>query len=103
MYVITVQLEFFMPSTFTYTHARKHLASILDKVSENNEIVIINRRNADNVALISESELNSILETAHLLRSPKNAARLIQALSDAEKDLIPAQSLEDLKKEIGLE
>jgi len=92
-----------MSSVYTYTQARENLATILDTVAKNNEVVIINRRNADNVALISESELNSLLETAHLLRSPKNAERLMEAIADALADKIPAQSIEELKKEVGLE
>ena len=92
-----------MSSVYTYTQARENLASILDTVAKNNEVIIINRRNAENVALISESELNSLLETAHLLRSPKNAERLLEAISDALADKIPAQSIEELKKEVGLE
>lgn len=92
-----------MSSVYTYTQARENLATILDTVSKNNEVVIINRRNAENVAIISESELNSLLETAHLLRSPRNAERLVETISDALADKIPVLSIEDLKKEVGLE
>ena len=55
----------------TYTHARAKLASLLDEVTKNREIVIIQRRGNEDVALINADELTSILETAHLLRSPK--------------------------------
>jgi antitoxin YefM len=92
-----------MSSVYTYTQARENLATILDAVSKNNEVIIINRRNAENVALISESELNSLLETAHLLRSPKNASRLMGAIADALADKVSVQSIDDLKKEVGLE
>jgi len=92
-----------MSSVYTYTQARENLAGILDNVVENNEIVIVKRRNAENAAIISEAELNSLIETAHLLRSPKNAARLYAALNDIKADLIPTQTLEELKKELGLE
>ena len=70
----------------TYTRARANLASLLDKVSHHKEVVIINRKNAENVALVSESELSSLLETAHLLSSPKNAQRLLNALSRIWKE-----------------
>jgi antitoxin YefM len=92
-----------MSSVYTYTQARENLATILDTVSKNNEVVIINRRNAENVAIISESELNSLLETAHLLRSPRNAERLMETIGDALADKIPVLSIKDLKKEVGLE
>ena len=92
-----------MSINLTYTQARANLAKLLDEVSLNNEVVIINRRNAENVALVSESELSSLLETAHLLRSPKNAQRLLNALSKAKDDSEPVKSLSDLKMEFGLE
>jgi len=48
-------------------------------VADTREPYIIERRNGENVALISEAELSSLLETAHLLRSPRNAQRLASA------------------------
>ena len=59
----------------TYSKARANLAKLCDEVAKNQEIVLINRRNAAQVALISSSELTSLVETAHLLRSPKNATK----------------------------
>jgi antitoxin YefM len=74
-----------------------------DEVTNNQEIVIIKRRGTEDVALISASELSSLLETSHLLRSPKNAERLLQALKRARsKEGIPG-SVEALKEEIGLD
>ena len=92
-----------MSTNLTYTQVRANLAKLLDKVSLNKEIVIINRKNAENVALVSESELAGLLETAHLLRSPQNAKRLLKALLKVqEKGGIP-QSITDLRQEFGLE
>lgn len=87
----------------TYTRARANLAKLCNKVSENKEIVYINRRNAEDVALISASELSGLLETAHLLRSPKNAKRLLAALNRALNRTEAPQSLNEFKREIGLE
>ena len=92
-----------MSISLTYTKARANLAKLLDEVSLNNEVVIINRKNAENVALVSESELSSILETAHLLRSPKNAKRLLKALLKVQEGTETPQTLEELKQEFGLE
>jgi len=86
----------------TYSKARANLANLCNQVSEDREIVLIRRRNAEDVALISSSELSSILETAHLLRSPKNARRLLTALNRALTRSEFPQRTEDLKKEIGL-
>jgi antitoxin YefM len=92
-----------MSINITYTQARANLASLLDEVSLNKEVVIINRKNAENVALVSESELSGILETAHLLRSPKNAQRLLKALLKVQEGKEKPHTLEELKRDFGLE
>ena len=86
----------------TYSEARANLASILDQVTDDCEIVTIKRRGHKAVALISASELSSILETEYLFRSPKNAKRLEKALERAETGLTEPTSLDDLKKEFGI-
>jgi len=87
----------------TYTHARAKLASLLDEVTKNREIVIIQRRGNEDVALITADELVGILETAHLLRSPNNARRLLSALDRVKKASGTAQSIEALRSEVGFE
>lgn len=67
----------------SYTQARAKLATLLDAVSNDREIVVIQRRGAEDVALIAADELAGLLETAHLLRSPANAERLLTALARA--------------------
>jgi antitoxin YefM len=86
----------------TYTQARANLAKLLDEVTQNQEVVVISRRKSEDVAMISASELRSILEIHHLLRSPKNAERLLIALSRALSEKLPAQSVESLQKEVGI-
>jgi antitoxin YefM len=49
-----------MAINLSYSKVRQNLASLLDEVSLNREVVIINRKNAENVAMISESELSGI-------------------------------------------
>jgi len=91
-----------MPTVTTYTTARATLAALCDQVSSTREPVIIRRRDADDVALISVEELESLLETAHLLRSPRNAERLLAALSRAQTGDLPPSSIEELRNELGL-
>lgn len=86
----------------TYSHARANLAGLWDEVTSNREIVIIQRRGAEDVALISVEELTSLLETVHLLRSPANAERLLAAYGRAIKGEGEALTLEELSKSIGL-
>jgi antitoxin YefM len=87
----------------TYTNLRQELASILDRVVEDQEVVIVRRRGARDVALIPAAELAGILETAHLLRSPRNARRLLAALRRAERGKGRPEPLEKLRREMGLE
>ncbi len=86
----------------TYTQARAHLASLLDKVTDDREVIIIQRRGAEDVALIAADELASLLETAHLLRSPANAERLLAALTRARQGTGSTQSVAELRDEVGL-
>lgn len=76
-------LNLSMSNRTSITRARSNLARLFDEVAKSGEPYIIERRNGENVALISESELNSLLETEHVLRSPRNARRLADALERA--------------------
>jgi antitoxin YefM len=87
----------------TYTQARAHLAELCEEATQNRETIIIHRRGADSIALLAADELSSLLETAHLLRSPKNAERLLAALARAQEGTKPSQTVEEVKAEVGLE
>ena len=87
----------------TYTQARASLATLLDQVTKNREVVIIQRRGGEDVAMITADELAGILETAHLLRSPANAKRLLTALDRVRKQSGTPQTIEDLRTEVGFE
>jgi antitoxin YefM len=92
-----------MTSETTYTNARANLKALLDQVADSRQPVFILRRGGEDVALIAGDELRSLLETAHLLRSPKNAERLLRALTRALGKAGRASSVKRLRKEIGLE
>ena len=87
----------------TYTQARANLKALLDEASDSREIVIIRRPDGNDVALIAADELRSLIETAHLLRSPKNAERLLRALERATRRKGRPQSLEKLRRDVGLD
>lgn len=91
-----------LTSQTTYTKARENLADLLDRVVDDKEVIVIKRRGERNVALISEEELESLLETAYLLRSPKNAARLLSALERAKVGTTPPMSVQELREELGI-
>ncbi len=93
-------------NTTTYTQARDNFASLLDGVENENSIAIIQRRGHKDIAMLAADELESILETIYLLRSPNNARRLIDAIEESkQRDLCPPspQSIEDLCEDLGIE
>ena len=92
-----------MATETTYTRARATLAALCDQVASTREPVVIRRRGAPDVALISAEELASLMETAHLLRSPKNTRRLLMALARAQNDKLPPSSVAKLREALGLD
>jgi antitoxin YefM len=86
----------------SYTDLRQSLAAVLDRVTNDREVVIIRRRGEKKVALIPADELAGLMETAHLLRSPKNARRLLTALRRAVGGKTKPESVEKFRREIGL-
>jgi antitoxin YefM len=86
----------------TYTNLRQSLAAVLDRVADDREIVIIRRKGERTVAMVPADELAGLLETAHLLRSPKNAQRLLTALRRAVGRKGKPEPLEKLRREVGL-
>ena len=89
-----------MPVETTYTNLRATLARTLDRVVNNQEVIIIRRKSARDVALVPASELAGLIETAHLLRSPRNARRLLAALRRAEHGEGTRSSPEALRRRI---
>jgi antitoxin YefM len=92
-----------VPIDITYTSLRENLASVLDRVIQDQDVVIVRRRGSPDVAMISAAELAGLDETAHLLRSPKNAKRLLKALRRAERGEGKPGTIEKLRREVGLE
>ena len=70
-----------------YTRLRNELARVLDKVNEDRSAVIITRRHGKSAVLMSMEEYSALQETAHLLRSPRNAVRLHDAREQVEKEI----------------
>jgi antitoxin YefM len=88
----------------TYSHARENLATLWDQVEDTREEIILRRRGHEDVAILPASELRSLQETAHLLRSPGNAVRLLRALTRSRKGGASEEfaSIDDLARELGL-
>src|SRR5438270_12419422 len=91
-----------MASETTYTKARANFAALCDRAASTREPIIIHRRGAEDVALLSAAELRGLTETAHLLRSPKNAQRLTTALLRARTAKLSAAAAAALRRDFGL-
>ena len=87
----------------TYSNARAHLATLMDQVTDTREPIVIRRRGAEPVALVAADELAGWMETAYLLRSPKNARRLLDAERRAAAGEGIPLNIEQLRERLGLE
>ncbi|WP_322996087.1 type II toxin-antitoxin system Phd/YefM family antitoxin [Castellaniella sp.] len=87
----------------TYSQAREQLKTLMDRAVNDREVVVVRRRSGDAVAMIAADELQSLLETAHLLRSPKNAERLLAALARARTGDLAPTTTDTLEKRYGLQ
>jgi antitoxin YefM len=68
----------------TYTTARANLARTMDRVCEDHEPLIITRNGEQSVVMMSLEDFKALEETAYLLRAPKNARRLLEAMASLE-------------------
>ena len=87
----------------TYSQAREQLKSLMDRAVDDREIIMVKRRTGGDVAMIAADELQSVMETAHLLRSPKNAQRLLVALARARTESLPPTPMTELQQMIGVD
>lgn len=85
------------------SNAKNDFFNVLDQVVENRQVYIINRREGENVALIAESDLLSLVETVYLLRSPANARRLMDAIEESKTGKIVPQTIAELQQELGID
>ena len=86
----------------TYTEARANFAGIGDRLVADRDVVVVQRRGKEAIAMLPASELTALMETAHLLRSPHNAERLLAALVATRQGGGESLSLEELKRGVGL-
>lgn len=87
----------------TYSRLRQNLARIWDDVEDSRTPVIVARRGHGEMAILPAAELRSLEETAHLLRSPANAARLLAALARSRRGKGSTTDLTALRRELGLD
>ena len=80
LYVILYNMD-----AITYTEARENLAQTIQRVCRDHDPVIITRKREDSVVMMSLADYESLTETAYLLKSPKNARRLLAAIGELEE------------------
>jgi antitoxin YefM len=71
----------------TYTNFRQNLKTFLDKVFTDHSPLFVTRANGEDVVVLSKSDYESMQETFYLMKSPKNAERLLLGLEEFEKGL----------------
>ena len=86
----------------TYSHLRENLADLWDQVEDTQEPIIVKRRGHQDMALLPADELESLRETAYLLRSPKNARRLLEAIARAVQEEAQSVDSATLRSTLGL-
>ena len=81
--------------SMSYSAARANLARTIDTVCQNHEPVLI-RKKKEEVVMISKDDYEGWAETVYLLRSPKNARRLLTSIDAAKRGDLIAKSMEEL-------
>lgn len=71
-------------NTISYTAARSNLAKTMKQVCDDHMPVIITRASAQPVVMLSLEDFEAIEETNYLMKSPANAARLLEAIDEIE-------------------
>jgi antitoxin YefM len=79
----------------SYSKLRDNLASYMDEVCNGRAPLVITRRNARSVVLISEEDYDGLMETVHLLNSPANAVRLLRSIADARENKLNLRDITD--------
>jgi len=72
-------------NVINFTEARRSLSSVLDRVVDDVDCTLITRRDAEDAVVMSADHFHSLMETVHLLKSPTNAARLAQSISEHQR------------------
>lgn len=89
-----------MNDSISYSELRQKLKTSLDRVCEERRPLHVERKNGEDVVIISREDYDALEETSYLLSSPKNASRLQESLTSTEE--VAFDSVGQLKNETGL-
>ena len=82
----------------SYSDARSSLKSVLDQVNDDADVTIISRRDGADAVVMSLDQYQSIMETVHLLSTPKNAAHLLKSIAQHKAGKLVRRKLVDAGK-----
>ena len=80
-------------NAITYTHLRQNMKTYMDRVVQDNDPLIITRKNNENVVLISIDEYNSLVETNYLLSDDANAEHLKKSIAQHKSGKVKTRAL----------
>ena len=83
-----------------YTQARQNLKSLMDTVIEDRIAITITRTTSEPVIMMAKTEYDALMETLYLIRSPRNAERLREAIAEIDRgDVVSVEMVEGEIKE----
>ncbi len=82
-------------NAITYSSAREGLASLMDRVCNDHEAVIVTRKGEQAVVVLSLDDYKALEETAYLLRTPTNARRLLASIESLNAGKGQEKALEE--------
>lgn len=83
----------------TITQLRSNIKKYFDDVTNSQDVIVVPRTTEDDaVVIMSIKEYNALHETAHLLSSAKNRARLTEAIAQAEQGKTTTYKLDEPAK-----
>ena len=71
--------------TVNYTNLKENMKSYMDKVTDDNETVVVTRKNNKNIVLISEESYNNLLENIYITSSKENYDWLMDSKKQLEQ------------------
>ena len=89
-------------STVTCEQAKENLERLWDESVSSREPILVKRRGHADLALLPAADLSSLLETAHLLRSPRNARRLLESIRNANDGKYSVMTMANLRRKAGM-
>jgi len=89
------ELVQFVMDALSYSTARATLAKTMERVCRDHDPVIITRQGEESVVMMSLADYQALAETAYLLRSPANARRLLEAMTELSEGAGVQRELEE--------